>query len=118
MSAEFSFERGERQEIFDEKGTAQLVLGDVDWGSGMRLEMRKWYVNKEGEAVANKGFAFLTEEGPHDLCYSLLNLGYGRTEEVVQRLYDRDAVELETAYQKVVNGVGADVFYDPKSILE
>ena len=118
MSNEFSFDIGERTELFDEKGTVELRLADVDWGGGHRLELRKWYVGSDGVAKPNKGFGFLTDEGPHNLCYALLRLGYGKTEEVVQELYDRDPVELETAYNKVVHGEGAEVFYDPKSILE
>ena len=117
--SDFSFTRGERQEVFDEKGNVSLILGDVAWGSGeMKLECRKWYTNSDGELTANKGFSFLTEDGPNELCYALIRLGYGETESIVEGLYDRDPVGLEASYQKVVHGVGADVLYDPKSILD
>lgn len=117
--ADFSYERGERQEVFDEKGNVSLILGDVSWSGGpMKLEARKWYTDSQGNLTANKGFSFLTDNGPHELCYALLKLGYGETEEVVQNLYDRDPDGLVKAYDKVVNGVGVEEYYDPKSILD
>lgn len=116
---DFSYERGERQEVFDEKGNVSLILGDVAWGAGpMKLECRKWYTNSDGSLKANKGFTFLTEDGPHELCSALIRLGYGNTEQIVEALNGRDPEGLESAYQKVVHGVSDEVFYDPKSILD
>jgi len=84
-------------EIFDEKGNVFLALRKVQWAKGenptkdpekAKLELRKWIV-KDGEEVANKGFSFLTEEGPHVLTHTLIKEGYGKTKEIIKNIKDR-----------------------------
>lgn len=83
--------------IFDERGSAFLSLRRVQWcevgvepdREKSKLEIRKWRITAEGER-ADKGVAFLTEDGPHELAKTLVNLGYGDTKDLLLELKKRD----------------------------
>lgn len=83
---------------FDELGSRFLALRRVQWVnkgeepdiSKAKLELRKWLVDKEGNERANKGFSFLTDEGPHELAKVLIHEGYGRTKDILNELRSRD----------------------------
>jgi len=83
--------------IFDERGNTFLALRKVQWAKGenpekdpsrAKLELRKWMV-KDGEEIANKGFSFLTEDGPHELTHTLIREGFGKTKEIIKGIKDR-----------------------------
>ena len=44
----------------------------------------------DGEERADKGFSFLTEDGPHELARVLVHNGYGKTKEIITELAHRD----------------------------
>lgn len=83
--------------IFDERGSAFLSLRRVQWCEAgvepdrekSKLEIRKWRITAEGER-ADKGVAFLTDDGPHELAKTLVNLGYGNTKDILLELKKRD----------------------------
>ena len=83
---------------FDERGSSFLALRKVQWvksgdepdESKAKLELRKWMVDKEGVERANKGFSFLTEDGPHELARVLVHEGFGKTKEILSELRTRD----------------------------
>jgi len=77
-------------EIFDERGNTVLAIRKVQWGNAKeaKLELRKWYVDIDKE-TPNKGFSFLTENGPDNLINGLLKHGYGDTIEVLDVLKER-----------------------------
>lgn len=91
--------------IFDEKGSMYLALRRVQWCSEdaqpdrekSKLELRKWRTTPEGEERADKGFSFLTDNGPHELTHVLVRQGFGNTKETLKALKERedfpDAVE-------------------------
>ena len=61
----------------------------------------------------NKGFSFLTEEGPHSLAEELVRRGYGDTNTIVNELKKRDDIgkkldDVET-YE--------DEYFDPRSLF-
>ena len=84
--------------VFDEKGNQFLALRKVQWDtkdngkdeSKAKLELRKWVVNKDMEEVPNKGFAFLTEDGPHNLAELLVDRKFGDTKKLLESLAGRD----------------------------
>ena len=83
--------------IFDERGSAFLSMRRVQWceegvepdREKSKLEIRKWRITAEGER-ADKGVAFLTEDGPHELAKTLVHHGYGDTKEILLELKKRD----------------------------
>jgi hypothetical protein len=83
---------------FDELGSRFLALRKVQWvnkgeepdESKAKIELRKWMVDKEGAERANKGFSFLTEEGPHELARVLVHEGFGRTKDILNEIRVRD----------------------------
>ena len=83
--------------VFDEKGSTFISMRKTQWvkeGSEpdrekARLELRKWRVTPEGEK-ADKGFGFLTEEGPHELAKVLIHEGYGHTKDILKELRHRE----------------------------
>lgn len=91
--------------VFDEKGNTFLALRKVQWGGkgDFKLDIRKWYTNSDGEEVVGKGVSFLTEDGPHELVKTLVDNGYGKTNEVLQGIYHRD--DFEKCLENLRNGV-------------
>lgn len=82
--------------IFDEKNNTILAMRTVAWGEGVsRLELRKWFVDSEGNENPNKGFAFLTEDGPKNLAEMLVDRGYGDTDILYQTISRRPDFNLE-----------------------
>lgn len=85
-------------EVFDEQGSTFIALRRVQWCRGenkpdrdkSKLELRKWRITPEGEERADKGFSFLTEDGPHELARVLVHNGYGKTKEIITELAHRD----------------------------
>lgn len=109
-------------EVFDERGNICLAMRHVSWnGKDHKLELRKWMTNKDGQEIPNKGFSFLTEDGPNNLVNALVRNGYGRTIEVMKELKTRE--DFMSALGGVLNkeegkSVGLDesdiAYYDPR----
>ena len=114
---------------FDEKGNTFLALRKLSWGGGKpeKLELRKWYNSADGTETPNKGFTFLTEEGPHELTKVLVEQGFGYTDDILNGLKDRE--DFKSSLSKVLSGeeldeLGIDKvdpneeYYDPVSLFE
>lgn len=83
------------EKVFDEKGNVILAMRKVSWGANaseenVKLELRKWYMDADGGERPNKGFSFLTEDGPNNLASCLVESGYGNTREVLTHLSTRE----------------------------
>lgn len=96
--ADIKYKVCDYDETIDEKGNSIVALRKVQWGIGpddqedpekVKLELRKWYINPEGE-TPGKGVTFLTEEGPHELAKTLVGSGYGHTEDILSSLMKRE----------------------------
>lgn len=75
---------------FDEKGNTFLALRKVSWnGRESKLDLRKWYMNANGEETVGKGTSFLTEDGPNELTKILLDNGFCDTEVAINSLKER-----------------------------
>lgn len=111
-------------EVFDEgSGSTFLALRKLRWSetSDFKIDIRKWYVNKEGEEVAGKGVSFLTEDGPtnlalamarHDLIDPVL-----LTDTMAKN--DPEMLVVSTAHAMAYNGISLDRFTDKyKEALE
>lgn len=83
--------------VFDEKGSTFISMRKTQWVKDgaepdvnkAKLELRKWRVTDEGEK-ADKGFSFLTEQGPHELAKVLVSHGFGSTKDILLELKKRD----------------------------
>ncbi len=111
---------------FDEKGSTFLAMRMIQWvkdnedpdESKAHLELRKWRVTNEGEERADKGFSFLTENGPHELAKGLIHEGYGKTKEILEELSHRDD------FKEAVDHFGEDEdssdgeYFDMRELLQ
>lgn len=114
---------------FDEKGNTFLALRKLSWGEGKpeKIELRKWYNSTDGTETPNKGFTFLTEEGPHELTKVLVEQGFGYTDDILNGLKDRE--DFKSSLSKVLSGEELDElgiekvdpdeeYYDPVNLFE
>ena len=132
MAKEFKLEIDDSiNEVFDEvPGNSFLALRKLRWSDSgpFKLDIRKWYVNADGEEIAGKGVAFMTPEGPDNLIEALLSNGYGDTRKTLRGISDRE--EFPIAVKEILTEKGIDInnvevpdidslgtFYDPKEIL-
>lgn len=78
--------------VFDEKGNNSLRLRQIQWGERDKvyLDMRKWISKDDGSEEIGKGVSFLTDNGPGELINTLIDSGYGNTQEIVKHLSYRD----------------------------
>jgi len=115
----------EVDEIVDEKGNTAILFRKLAWGEGQeKLEIRKWYVNIDGE-TPSKGVTFLTEDGPHNLVHVFAKKGFGDTETILNTLKERD--DFEEALSNVIGKKKVKAikeqdssevqYYDPKEML-
>lgn len=117
-------------EVVDEKGNTIIAIRKVAWGSNKisKLEIRKWYITTDGERP-NKGFSFLTDEGPTQLTDILLKNGYGTTEAILAALKEREKKkeipkELEKECKKEISkkpvsneSIEDNEFFNPLELL-
>lgn len=113
-----------KDRVFDEKGSTFLSLRQIAWGVGqdeeadekkIKYELRRWR-NLDGEERADKGFSFLTEEGPHECVNALLSEGFGHTKDVLEIIRGREDFEqsVKSLYEdKDASGE----FFDPREAL-
>lgn len=95
MSKELQFEIDQEgpNEVIDENGNMVLMLRKVAWnGKEARLELRKWIIDTNDEKPM-RGVSFMTEQGPHNAAEALVELGYGRTNHLINVLKEREDFE-------------------------
>lgn len=101
------------QYIFDEKGNQFESLAMESWnGRPAKLSVRKYTINKEGEEVPNKGFSFLTPEGPSRLAEELIRRGYGDTNILLDVLKERENIN-----NNDIKDIESEEYFDPKDIF-
>ena len=112
---------------FEEKGNLFGAVRKIQWGDNPTesFEIRKWISNPDGTETCNKGYTFMTEDGPSELTKVLLNMGYANTKEVLDILNQRN--DFRKSLNSVLGkedelyddnvGTLEDDFYDPKSLI-
>ena len=103
----------QKERVFDEKGSTFLAMRQIAWG--VHWELRRWRM-RDGKEIADKGFSFLTEEGPHELTNALLSEGFGRTKDVLTILRKRDDFK-ETVENMANDGDATGEYFDPRAML-
>lgn len=113
-------------EIFDEKGNTFLAMRKVSWNDrDHKIELRRWRNDKDGNEFPDKGFTFLTEEGPNELVNVLIKHNYGRTKDIINGIKDRndfiDSINYvlgdKEKYETSSTETEDDQFYDPSKCL-
>lgn len=111
--------------LIEEKGNQALFFRRVSWGGReAKPEIRKWYVDGTNE-TPGKGFSFMTEEGPDELIKTMTEIGYGKTDEVLENISKRE--DFPVAVKKVLgkgveemvedyDSVEVEEVYDPRAL--
>lgn len=89
--------------VIDEKGNQSINLRKLYFGNDpekAKFDLRKWITDADGNEICGKGFSFLTEDGPNILAETLIEEGFGRTDDVLQSLSVRD--DFESSVSKVL----------------
>lgn len=81
---------------FDEKSSSYGSVRKIQWvkegnepdESKAKVEIRKIYVNANGETVG-KGYAFSTPEGPSELVVGMIGAGFGNTKDILKAVAQR-----------------------------
>lgn len=105
---------------FDEKGSQCGLIRKVQWikngaepdESKAKLEIRKVYLNSEGEEKLGKGYTFSTDEGPHELALNLVKIGYGHTKDIIKELAKRDD------FKDTINNINVDEESDNSDVFD
>lgn len=84
--------------IIEERGQQFLRLSQIAWNvadgeevdpSKIKLDLRKFRTDSEGNEIMSKGVSFMTEEGPHELVHVMIEEGFGDTEKCIRLLKER-----------------------------
>lgn len=124
--AEFKYEVDKDFDyLIEERGNQALFFRRVSWGGReAKPEIRKWYVDGTSE-TPGKGFAFMTEEGPDELIKTMTELGYGKTDEILENISKREdfPIAVKKVLGKGINEIVEDYdsieieeVYDPRTL--
>lgn len=117
MEFKFNINPDGIDEVFDERGNTVLKISEMSWNDrAYKLELRKWVVQSDGTMQPNKGFSFLTDQGPHDLTHVLLEKGYGDNQKIKEIMESR-GIELDIPVSKKDEKVDTQDFYDPEDLV-
>ena len=104
-------------EVFDERGNSLLKLSETIWNDRpAKLELRKWVMGTDGSLTPNKGFSFLTEQGPHDLTHVLLEKGYGDNN-TIKEIMEKRGVNLDIETEEKESKDESGEFFNPSELL-
>lgn len=114
--AEFKYEVDQNFDyLIEEKGNQAVFFRRVSWGGrDAKPEIRKWYVDGTNE-TPGKGVTFMTEEGPDELVKTMTEIGYGKTEEVLENISKRE--DFPVAVKKIL-GKGVDELVEEYDSVE
>ena len=111
--------------LIEERGNTAIYFRMVDWNDrpAQRPELRRWRLNETGESP-DKGFTFLTDDGPKNLAKEIIKRDFGETKEYIEVLTERedfdDALIQVIGKKRVSNAKETEVeenFYDPRVIF-
>lgn len=111
-----------------EDGNISYMLRQVSWnGRTERLELRKWHIAGTGEEIPGKGITFRDKTKVDEIVESLAKNDFGRTEQLLQNIHERDDFEDALVHtigqQKVIQArnteyeINEDEYFDPKNLI-
>ena len=110
---------------FDEKGSTCGTVRRIQWvkegsepdESKAKIEIRKTYINSEGEKLG-KGYTFSTPEGPGELAIGLISAGFGDTKEILRTVRKRDDfLQAATTINEEIESDDSGEMYDMRDLL-
>jgi len=111
---------------FDENQSSCGTLRLVQWvkegkepdSSKAKLEIRRIKIEPEGE-VALKGYAFATEQGPHELVEGMVECGFGDTKNLLKSIRKRkDFMEAATTINQDTTEDNGSEMFDMRDLLK
>ena len=114
--AEFKYEVDKEFDyLVEEKGNQAIFFRRVSWGGrDAKPEIRKWYVDGTSE-TPGKGVTFMTEEGPDELVKVMTEVGFGKTDEILENISKREDFGISV---KKVLGSGIESIIDQYEDIE
>ena len=101
--------------LVEEKGNQAIFFRRVSWGGrDAKPEIRKWYVDGTSE-TPGKGVTFMTEEGPDELVKVMTEVGFGKTDEILENISKREDFGISV---KKVLGKGLEELIDDTADIE
>jgi len=104
-NGEFKYSFRGINRIVEERGNQFIRFAQIAWKgedeecepNEIKYDLRKYTTDSDGKERMLKGVSFLSEEGPTELTHILLEEGFGKTENVIDIIKNRqdfkDAVE-------------------------
>lgn len=97
-NSEFKYSVRGLDRVIEERGNQFIKLSMIAWAGAdeevppekIKLDLRKYTTDSDGNEKMLKGVSFMTEEGPHELAYVLLDEGYGHTDKCLEALKKRE----------------------------
>lgn len=99
--------------VIEESQNQFSAFRKVAWGedeSKAKYEIRKWRNSPDGSEVPAKGFTFMTDEGPNELLYIMLQQGFGDPKKIMDILKNREDIDQDSMV--------ATVFLDPAAMVK
>lgn len=126
-NSEFKYSFRGVNRVVDEKNNQFIRLAQIAWvgadeevdPSKIKLDIRKYTTDADGNERMLKGCSFLTEDGPHELTHALVEEGFGKTEKILGAIKNRsDFPEaVRTCYgDKVPDDI--DETFDLRTIID
>ena len=96
-NSEFKYSFRGVNRVVDEKNNQFIRLAQIAWvgadeevdPSKIKLDIRKYTTDADGNERMLKGCSFLTEDGPHELTHALVEEGFGKTEKILGAIKNR-----------------------------
>ena len=96
-NSEFKYSFRGVNRVVDEKNNQFIRLAQIAWAgedeevdpSKIKLDIRKYTTDADGNERMLKGCSFLTEDGPHELTHALVEEGFGKTEKILGAIKNR-----------------------------
>ena len=96
-NSEFKYSFRGVNRVVDEKNNQFIRLAQIAWVGAdeevdpnkIKLDIRKYTTDADGNERMLKGCSFLTEDGPHELTHALVEEGFGKTEKILGAIKNR-----------------------------
>jgi hypothetical protein len=99
--------------VIEESQNQFSAFRKVAWGedeSKAKYEIRKWRNSPDGSEVPAKGFTFMTDEGPDELLYIMLEQGFGDPKRIMDILKNRNDIDKDS--------IAVSAFFDPSQMVK
>ncbi len=114
----FSYRIGDIDEIIDEQKSQFIALRKIFWNNNeeAKLDLRKYYVNADGEETMAKGVSLFSEDGADQLTQCLLKHGYGDAHEIASIIAENRQDIIDAINEgKTEEDSG---YFDPRRLLD